>query len=91
LLAGISDNTLWLPKNADWLIYQDRFHGTWFAGDWIVRQIKHLWLTWDRHIWTTMRYGYPARKPDGFQPMDGGCSHVFDDHPVPIWYRPPDW
>jgi hypothetical protein len=89
---GHADDYVWLPKSADWMIYQDHLHATWFAGDWIVRQIKRLWPTWDQHIWTTMRYDYPTPKSGAF-PSDTPARHVhtMDDQIVPVWYRPPGW
>jgi hypothetical protein len=89
---GVGHDLLWTPKNAEWMIFQERYHDTWFVGDWLVRQIKHLWPNWYQHIWTTMSYDTPPPKPGAFRHQsDLGCSHVRDDYVVPVWYRPPGW
>jgi hypothetical protein len=66
--------TIWVPRDLDWLIYADHEESISFAGSWLVRQIRDLWPNWQQRRWTDHRYE---------RPPSGGLTPEWEKPPRP--------
>ena len=45
------DEGYWCTKELDWLLYASHEGSLTVAGEWLIRDIKRVWQSWEKHVW----------------------------------------